>query len=74
MLSVLNRKFYLSLKKTLMQKSKAFSVVEVSVVVVIASLLVFTAFKGIGIVKKSKINNLVKQIKEILINIIVNKY
>ncbi len=65
MLSVLNRKFCLSLKKTLMQKSKAFSVVEVSVVVVIASLLVFTAFKGIGIVKKSKINNLVKQIKEI---------
>jgi type II secretory pathway pseudopilin PulG len=50
-------------KKTLSQK--AFSIVEVSIVLVVSGLLLFSAFKGAGIIKKSKITALVKQLREI---------
>ncbi len=46
-------------------RSKAFSIVEVSVVLVVSGLLMFTAFKGFGIIKKAKVNALVRQINEV---------
>jgi len=46
-------------------RSKAFSIVEVSIVLVVSGLLMFTAFKGFGVVKKAKVNALVRQINEV---------
>ncbi len=43
----------------------AFSVVEIVVVILIASILVFTAFKGFGMVRNFTVRSLVKQIKEL---------
>ncbi len=60
----MNDLFEISLpKKTLSQQ--AFSIVEVSIVLVVSGLLLFSAFKGAGIIKKSKITALVKQLREI---------
>lgn len=46
-------------------RSKAFSIVEVSIVLVVSGLLMFTAFKGFGVVKKARVNSLVRQINEV---------
>jgi type II secretory pathway pseudopilin PulG len=46
-------------------RSKAFSIVEVSIVLVISGLLMFTAFKGFGVIKKARVNSLVRQINEV---------
>ncbi len=46
-------------------RSKAFSIVEVSVVLVISGLLMFTAFKGFGVIKKARVNSLVREINEV---------
>ena len=47
------------------KKSEAFSVAELSVVIVASGLLLFTAFKGFDLVKRAKVNSLVKQISEV---------
>jgi len=51
--------------KVLFAKKQAFSVAELSVVVVASGLLLFAGFKGFDLVKKAKVNSLVKQISEI---------
>jgi len=47
-------------------RSKAFSIVEISIVLVVSGLLVFTAFKGFGVIKKAKVNSIIRQVGEVL--------
>jgi hypothetical protein len=47
-------------------RSKAFSIVEISIVLVVSGLLVFTAFKGFGVIKKAKVNSIIRQVGEVM--------
>jgi hypothetical protein len=47
-------------------RSKAFSIVEISIVLVVSGLLVFTAFKGFGVIKKAKVNSIIRQVGEVI--------